>query len=224
MTWCLFVVKKAYWEILDFLFPEKCLSCKKKGLILCHTCILDLRHTDRETQSNITALYDYRDPIVKKVIWNLKYYNRSHLGKILGELLQESFMEDFSDIRSFTSGATIYVVPIPISAHRKRERGYNQAEKIAKGFCTVDTDGIFELKNNIISKKKDTIAQAKIKNRNQRIQNIRGAFLINENVDIAGRTIIVIDDVTTTGGTLKEAMNVLKKGGARKVYGFAVAH
>ncbi|MCE9517599.1 hypothetical protein K8Q96_01195 [Candidatus Nomurabacteria bacterium] len=75
-----------------------------------------------------------------------------------------------------------------------------------------------------MSKKKDTIAQAKIKNRNQRIQNIRGAFLINENVDIAGRTIIVIDDVTTTGGTLKEAMSVLKKGGARKVYGFAVAH
>jgi len=224
MVWGLFMIKKAYFEILDFLFPENCLSCNKKGVILCPTCILALRHTDRETQNNITALYDYRDPIVKKAIWNLKYYNRSQIGQILGKLLYESFIEDFSDIRAFTSGATIYVIPIPISAHRKRKRGYNQAEKIAQGFCIMDTDGIFELKNNIIIKKKNTIPQAKIKNRNQRLQNIRGAFLMNKNIDIVGRTIIVIDDVTTTGGTLKEAISILKKDGAKKVYGFAVAH
>ena len=83
---------------------------------------------------------------------------------------------------------------------------------------------IFELKNHIVFKKIDTLPQAKITNRKRRLENVRGVFDIKNPENIKGKTIIIIDDVTTTGGTILEIMKILKKSGAKKVIGFAVAH
>jgi ComF family protein len=170
------------------------------------------------------ACFDYRDPLIKKAIWNLKYYHRSHLGQTLGKLLYESFVEDISDMRIYASGQAILVIPVPLSPMRKKTRGYNQAERIARGFCDCGGREVLELKNNIIIKKIDTLPQAKITNRARRLKNIKGVFEIKNKESVKGRTIIVIDDVTTTGGTITEIMNMLKKSGAKKVVGFAVAH
>ncbi len=81
------------------------------------------------------------------------------------------------------------------------------------------------MKNNEAEiKNKNTIPQARLTNRNKRLQNIKGAFsIINTNI-IKGKTVIIIDDVTTTGGTMLEIIKILKKSGAKKVIGFAVAH
>ncbi len=145
----------------------------------------------------------------------------------MGEALYERTLEEISNIRIFGAGRPILIIPIPLSKTRMRERGYNQAELLAKAFIKNAEENVFELRTDILTKGKDTPPQARITNRNQRLQNIKGAFSFHKNFnpnEIQGRTIIVVDDITTTGGTLTEAMQMFEKAGAKKVVGCAVAH
>lgn len=209
---------------LEILFPSRCIGCNTKDQELCQNCINKLQTTDRRTENDITALYDYQDPLIKKIIWKLKYHNSPRLGKKLGQLLYLELLEEISLLQILSSGSPIYIIPVPISKSRERVRGYNQSEIIAKSFCKENILGDFEIKNNIIFKKNNTIPQAKLTNKNKRLKNIKGVFDIKNSEQIKGKTIIIIDDVTTTGGTIMEIIKVLKKNGAKKVIGFAVAH
>lgn len=210
--------------ILEMLFPSKCIGCKTKAQILCEECVNKLQIAERPTEENILAVYDYRDPIIKNAIWKLKYHKIPYLGERLGQLLYESLIEEIDQIKMFSLGSPIYVIPVPISKDRKKNRGYNQSEIIARNFCKIAEKNIFQFKNKIVFKKLNTLPQAKLTNRNKRLQNIKGAFEINNKELVKGKTIIIIDDVTTTGGTILEIMKILKKAGAKKVLGFAVAH
>ncbi len=210
--------------VLNVLFPDKCLGCRIKGDILCLKCSYKIRRAERETKSGIFAAYDYRDPIIKKVIWNLKYYKRKDLGEKLGKMLYEALIEEVADIEIFTKGQPILVLPVPLSRTRRKLRGYNQAEIIADGFCSLEKGNKLQLAKKVIAKKIDTLPQARITNRVIRLKNIHNAFQIINTDIIKGRTIIIIDDVTTTGGTILEISKLLKKHGAKKVVGFAIAH
>ena len=214
-------------SLLDLVFSANCVGCKKKGPILCELCLLRIKHTDRERATGISAVFDYRDPIIKSAIWELKYKGKKHIAQILGETLYEYMMEELSDLHELAKGQQIIIVPIPLSKHRMHERGYNQAHLIAKYFALQAPAGMCELLTDILQKIKDTPPQARLTNRKKRLENISGAFSLNPKFDVdslRGRTIIVIDDVTTTGGTLTEAMKILKSAGAKKVVAFAVAH
>ena len=210
--------------LLDILFPTKCLGCGTKNEILCNNCMVQIRTAERETDTNILAVFDYRDPLIRKAIWELKYHHKRYLGEKLGQLLYEFLIEDISDMKIDVSGRSIYIIPTPISNKKTKVRGYNQALAIAKGFCNSAEVGVFELKNKVVIKKIDNIPQVKISSRKRRLENVRGVFEIKNPEIIKGRTIIIIDDVTTTGGTIAEIMRILKKAGAKKVVGFAVAH
>jgi ComF family protein len=191
---------------------------------LCEYCLSKIRFAERETDEEIRAVYDYRDPLIKKAIWELKYHHKRYIGEKLGELLYEYFMEDIEEMRMFTPGRQILVIPVPISRKKIKLRGYNQALFIAKGFCSKDSLNIFEMKNDVVYKKINNIPQARITNRKRRLENVKGVFEIKNKEKVKGRTIIIIDDVTTTGGTINEIIKILKKAGANKVVGFAVAH
>lgn len=210
--------------LLDICFPSKCIGCKTKNEILCDKCIINIQLAERETEKNILAVFDYRDLLIKKAIWELKYHHKRYLGEKLGQLLYEYLIEDIAELKMEVPGRSIYVIPVPISNKKTKLRGYNQALFIAKGFCSCVNDKTFEIKNNIILKKKETLPQAKITNRKRRLENIKGVFRIKDETIVKGRTFIIIDDVTTTGGTIVEIMKLLKKAGAKKVMGFTVAH
>ncbi len=209
---------------LNLLFPTTCIGCHIKNEMLCIDCIKKIDQSERKIEGNILAVFNYKDIVIKKVIWELKYHNKRYLGEKLGELLYEYLIEDISEIKMDISGRSIFVIPTPISKKKTKLRGYNQAYMIAAGFCKKGGINDFELKNNIVYKKIDTIPQAKITNRKRRLENVRGVFEIKDENIIKGRTIIIIDDVVTTGGTMIEMMKILKKAGAKKVYGFALAH
>jgi len=211
-------------NILNLLFPVECINCQAKNQIICESCLLKIKLHDKEIKDDITAIFNYRDPIVKKIIWELKYHNKRYLGNTLGRILYETMQEEIADMRIFASGKPIYVIPVPLSKKRRRYRGYNQSLLIAKGFCKMSDKNIFEIKNNIVFKKIETPPQASINDKKKRLKNILGVFDIKNKELIKNRNIIIIDDVTTTGGTMKEIMRVLKKAGAKKVTGFAIAH
>lgn len=209
--------------IVDILFPLRCISCKKSGYYICDGCIPTPHRREIESLENIDACFDYRDPIIKKMIWDLKYYNKRSAGAVLGRHLYEYIQEEISELRTLHNGEPFIVIPVPLSRERRRERGYNQAEHIARGFVNANPN-IFILNTDIVVKQINTGPQARINNKKRRLKNIKGAFKLKDGANVKNKIIFVIDDVTTTGGTLSEMMKVLKKAGAREIRGLAVAH
>lgn len=209
---------------LDLFFPTRCIKCQTFGPELCKTCSTSMKYPDQENMDNIFACFQYQDPIIKKLLHSLKYYRKQTIGNTLGEYIYDRLIEEIAELQLFSSGSPIMLVPIPLSSKRLQKRGYNQATLIAKGMIHNDKDHIFVLEKDLVVKIKDTLPQAKIKNRATRLRNIVGCFAIKHPHKIRGRTVIVVDDVTTTGGTISEIMKLLKKSGAKKVVGFAVAH
>lgn len=213
-----------YNTIVDILFPLECIGCKKKDYYLCEECAHKIPEPNHEKLENIFACFDYQHPYIKKAIWDLKYYNKKYAAQILGKKLNEYMSEEISDLRQIYSGQKFIIIPVPLTRERRRERGYNQTEKISEYFIKNTEQDIFELRTDIVSKIKDTGHQARIHNKKIRLRNMIGAFSINRNINVKNRIIFVIDDVTTTGATLSEIIKILKKAGAKEVIGVAVAH
>ncbi len=216
---------------LNWLFPERCVGCRTTNTPLCHYCAaLIPPPRDLENPGQLAAL-PYEHPWVKKIIWRLKYYRGRHLAPRLAELISERLLEELSDVASFAVGdlnATgqaekWLVVAVPVSTTRKRARGYNQAEAIARSLAAHNSD-FLEFKTDVISKIKDTLPQAKILNKKARLKNVKNSFGVVSPETVRGRRVIVIDDVITTGATIAEIKMVLKEVGARVVLGIAVAH
>ncbi len=210
--------------IIEFIFPSYCTICKQRGSFLCEKCLISIPHPERDLPRDIYAGFDYRNKNINQALLSLKYYGKKRLGFILGEILYERLLEEISELKTFYPDKKIILVPVPITKKRYKNRKYNQAELIAQGIMKADKNKIFILNKNIVEKTKDTLPQAKIKDRKKRLKNIKDCFSIKKNKNMSGEIIIVIDDITTTGGTLGEVMNVLKNAHAKKVIGFAVAH
>jgi len=209
--------------ILDIFFPVHCQGCGLKDSVLCDECLLKIKLNDRETEKNIISVFDYRDQLIKDIIWNLKYHKQKSLGKKLGQILFDFSKDQISEMKFLTAGKPIIVIPVPCSRKRLMERGYNHTEILAKWFCNEDKNNL-EFIKNVVFKKLETKHQAKITNKRERLQNIKDTFGINPDISLKGRSIIVIDDVTTTGGTFLEILKILRKAGAKNVLGVALAH
>lgn len=211
-------------SIFDIILPIKCFNCGIKNEIFCKNCVEMIKTTEETISENMLAVFDYKDPVIKKAIWLLKYHHKLYLGRKLGQMLYQFLIEDISEIRTMSPGPNIFVIPVPISKKRFSSRGYNQSEIIAKGLCLSCSENILELRNDIIYKNIETIPQAKILNRKMRLKNIKDVFKIKKPEIIKNRTILIIDDVITTGATINEIIRILKKAGAKKVIGIALAH
>lgn len=220
----IYKIKSLTNSFLSLVFNEKCIGCEKKGKTICKTCIDNLKMTNKDIDNGIWALYDYRDPLVKKLIWNLKYYKYRYIGEILGEKLYNEFIEELSGIKILSIGQPIIIIPVPISKERRRKRGYNQSEVIVNGLKKNSPYNMFEVLDNIIIKKSNTVPQARINNKRLRLKNIKGTFILKNEEIIKNRIILIVDDVTTTGGTILEIKHLLEKAGAKKIIGLTVAH
>lgn len=210
--------------ILDLIFPEKCLNCHKRDILICENCIKNLDLNEKELDTFVYTIFDYRNPIMKKIIWNLKYKNKKILAQFLATYLYERILEEFSELEIFQNFTNPIIIPIPLSKTRLKERGYNQTLLIAEELIKLDKERKFILEKNILYKKKETEHQARIKNKQERLKNIIDTFAISNQEKIQNRNIILIDDVVTTGATLKEARKILKQNGAKKIIAFTIAH
>lgn len=214
--------------LLDIVLPQYCLNCKEKGAFVCQNCLKKAQLSEiQEENPHITSVFNYHDPIIKKSLWQLKYKNKKVIAEILSQLVSDYLKEEIYEIKAFSPGKPIILIPVPLSKKRQKERGFNQSELIAKNIIKNYPENIFELQNNLILKIKETPPQAKILNKRKRIQNIKDAFILNEKENfqnLRGRTFIIIDDISTTGGTINEIRKLFKKLGAKKILGLTIAH
>jgi len=213
--------------ILNVIFPVNCLSCGKKGSELCLECLADSPVAERESVNWVFPLFDYRHPAIKKSIWLLKYKGKRKLANIFAEVLYDKIMEELSELSVLKNFREPVLIPIPLSKKRHRERGFNQAELICRELIKINNsrNGIdWSFEKNVLVKIKETEHQANIKERSDRLKNLKNSFSIKNPEFVKNKNIILIDDVLTTGTTLTEAKKILKQFGAKKIIAFTVAH
>jgi competence protein ComFC len=210
--------------ILDLIFPTTCISCGKKGVDFCLNCFISSPQASRECAKWIFPLYDYRHPPIRKAIQFLKYKNKKRIANIFAEVLHYRILEEIADLYQLENFHDPVLIPIPLSKKRLRERGFNQALLICKKLTEKDQKKNYRLIKDILIKPKDTLHQAQIENRKERLRNIRGSFALKNEKRVKNKNIILIDDVVTTGATLEEAKRILKQAGAKKVIAFTIAH
>ena len=148
------------------------------------------------------AVFAYKNPVVRGVVDGIKFGFCRDLVKIV----LDGYEYDYEKVD--------VVVPVPLHWYRENWRGFNQAEEIAK-----------EIKGskvrNILVRKRKTEQQARIKSKEIRVKNIAGAFEVAEKV--RGMKVLLVDDVFTSGASMRECAKVLKKAGAMEVWGFVLA-
>ncbi len=154
---------------------------------------------------------------LRDLIHLLKYESIPTAAPVLGAYLATA-VETLSASREDTRPL---IVPVPLHASKRRSRGFNQAEMIARA-ATSSLPAGFEFAPDLLRRTRDTHSQVGL-DREQRIANMRGAFRVMDKDAVKGRTVIVVDDVMTTGTTVSECARVLKKAGAEKVLAATVA-
>lgn len=178
---------------------------------------LDKRGVIPELQ-DIIVPFQYRDKRVKNFVREIKYKGNKKIIKTCGEILNEIIKKE---IVSYNLTSPI-LIPIPLSNERRKERGFNQNELLIKEVLAINNNIGFSFDS--IAKIKNTVAQSSIKNRRKRMENLKGCFVVINPKFVCGKNIILVDDVVTTGSTLREARAVLLSAGARHVFAIAIAH
>jgi ComF family protein len=162
-----------------------------------------------EYKDGVVSLFRYENPLIHEMVHALKYRGNATCATLFAKAL----------VRYIESEQLqhCYLIPAPLAPRRKAERGHNQIvlvlNKLPDQYNTL---------HDVLLKVRNTKPQTSLK-RKDRMRNLVGAFTIQHAEKIAGKTIILIDDVTTTGTTLKECSSCLLQAGAKKVYRVAFA-
>jgi ComF family protein len=169
------------------------------------------------------ALFQHKDRLSRKAIWAIKYGKNKKIIEKFSNLLYEFIIENISDEMSFSTFDNPLLMPIPMHKNNLKERGYNQSELIVKKIFEIDQGKNFGILLDALTKIKQTPHQSALKNKSERLKNLKNCFDVLPQ-KVQNRNIILIDDVITTGTTMNEASSALRKAGAKKVIGFSITH
>jgi ComF family protein len=218
---------KLWQPLLDFFLKPKCPLCNRSATsTFCIYCAQQLQ-ADALEQPIYLHHPDYAvlawgnyGGTLKRAITQCKYHNHPAIAWHLGDLLGQSWLEHWPSSGLPASGQ-LRAIPIPLHPDRQRERGFNQAELIAKGFC-ARTNISLDLS---LKRVKQTTAQFQL-TPSDRQQNLANAFQVQSSQSLKGRSVILIDDIYTTGTTVVAAMNALQTAGlgSIQVAVTAIAH
>lgn len=217
--------------LCDALFPVECVTCGARDWWLCEACRLKIVWQTEQVcpicrvaspsgatceacpseLDGVLVLAHY-DGVLKKAIRAYKYNFARELGEELAEMLAVFFLEQSH------FAAELLIVPVPLAARRLHWRGFNQAEILGAAIARLNSS---ELNSVDLIKHKETLAQAKL-SLDERLESLDDCF-VWQGPDLRARTVMVVDDVMTTGRTLEAVASVLRAAGAREVWGVVLA-
>jgi ComF family protein len=219
-------------SFFDFLLPRFCPACKQKlspdENTACKNCISKIKIASAERLVNefgrkfadkniisgfFSAFVFEKDKELQHIIHALKYDNKFLAGIFLGQQLGAHLMSIANDWK------IDLIIPIPLHQLKKAERGFNQSYCIAKGVNRILN---LTFKEKVIKRKRFTESQTTM-NIMEREENITGAFKVTKPTSVKDKTILLIDDVITTGATISESGRILLESGAKKIYAASVA-
>lgn len=225
--------------LLDFLFPKRCVNCRKFGSYICShcfsyisflefsSCVVCQRpaiggrtHVLCKTRYTIDGVFPslVYQGVVKKLIYNFKY---PPYLKDLQPVLLDFFYEGLIQKEAFCAlqSTKSLLVPVPLHSSRMKWRGYNQSALLAQGMGKRLSMDVSDCLKRV--KKTQTqvgLSQAK------RLDNMKDAFMLKKSFPPQYSQIFLVDDVVTSGATLREAAKVFKKAGVENVWGITLAH
>ncbi len=221
-----------FWIGMDWLYPASCGGCGKPGQRWCMTCQGEVsllgdtvcpRCGTPQVKKGLCQNCQTSPPIyealgswgvyggpLRQAIHRLKYDRDLGLGEIFSRFLTQYLLE--------TRWPINLILPVPLSPHRVKERGYNQADLLAR---PVSQALGIAYNNNGLRKIKETPSQVGL-NHQEREMNVIGAFMAVPKL-VNGANVLIIDDVTTTGATIGASAKALLEAGANGVWGLTLA-
>lgn len=189
--------------LLEAIYPteEKCYLCNKEGQkILCDKCkanIQKIKETSIIDECKM-FIYSYYSFDIKDLILRFKYKGDFHAGEILVSLLEEKIREENLNVD--------FITYVPIGKDTVKKKEFNQCEYLAKELARN-----LGIKSIEALKKKNKVKEQKSLSKEEREINVKNAFKLKTNNRLEGKSIILLDDVMTTGATLKSCVKELKK-------------
>lgn len=208
------------WSVIDGLFPLECVSCGRPRHYCCPTCLsavstlVRMPRRPRGTLDSLRVGYAYANPLIGRLIREWKYGGHGVAGDAIGSLTERWLEKHAGALPSVDT-----VVAVPLHHRRLRERGFNQADSMA---AAVAACAGAQVRSGHLIRRSPTLPQAEIDLTEGRFANVRGVFFADPQA-FRGRSILLVDDVCTTGATLGACAAALKSSGAAKVHGFALS-
>ena len=206
--------------LLDLLYPPRCMICRRllerQEMPVCRSCLDALPDFDdappqlRFAQSCAVTFY-YEDDL-RSAFLRYKFFGRRSYAQQFGKWLAVTVSDKLK-------GKFELVTWVPVSRKRKKERTYDQAELLCHALCREMNLSPIPL----LKKSRHTLPQSKLHDYAMRNANARGAYELLPEADVAGKRILLIDDIVTTGATLNECCRVLLTAGAKSVVCAALA-
>ncbi|ABR46948.1 phosphoribosyltransferase [Alkaliphilus metalliredigens QYMF] len=198
-----------YGEI-DF-FPEHC--CHQCGKILSMTEAVGLCQACESKPPSFEraiAVFQYQGHI-KRLIFRFKYEHEPYLSRIMGQMLADSYEKEALEVG--------LIIPVPLHYKRQKQRGFNQAELLAK-YMSQQVKQPYD--PDVLIRSQETIIMHHL-TRQQREENVKQAFMVKNPGLIVNQKLLLIDDIVTTGATLKACSRVLLEAGAQSVTALTLA-
>jgi ComF family protein len=208
-------------QALDLLFPPRCVSCGRGGHWFCPGCveaIVPALEWDMglEPLAGLWVVGLYEDPL-KAAIQALKYHGKRQVAGPLGRLLAATYQRQ---VRDGTRVQFDALLPVPLHPQRQAERGYNQATLLARRLAR---EVGLPLREDVLRRARQTPPQVGL-DKAKRRANVAGAFTCPpDHPALVGKTLLLVDDVCTTGATLAACAAALRAAGARDVWGLTLA-
>lgn len=202
-------------NLLDWIYKKKCYFCRssKEAVKMCSKCYDDMDFLPVQINRIIEGKKVYCAGVysknLQKLIRGLKYHNQKDLAYYLAKFMAEYFSK-------ITDKTDFEIIPVPIYPKREKERKYNHMNLVGEELARITSNS---LNKNLIKRVKDTKPQYKLK-RHERLQNLNGAFEVDKS-NYTGKSLLLIDDICTTGSTFEEIIKEFAKHGITDIICFA---
>lgn len=202
-------------NLLDCIYKKKCYFCRssKEAVKMCSKCYDDMDFLPVQINRIIEGKKVYCAGVysknLQKLIRGLKYHNQKDLAYYLAKFMAEYFSK-------ITDKTDFEIIPVPIYPKREKKRKYNHMNLVGEELARLTNNS---LNKNLIKRVKDTKPQYKLK-RHERLQNLNGAFKVDKS-NYTGKTLLLIDDICTTGSTFEEMIKEFAKHGITDIICFA---
>ena len=215
------MLKRMFDTILDLIYPPKCVLCNetivKKKEYICKSCEDNLK-IEVKVQSigqegvKCLSIFKYKGSI-KNAIWRFKFKGYKQYSEFFAKLMANEILSEFKDM-SFD-----FISFVPLRKERIKNRGYNQAQCLALDISSIINvpckDVLVKIKSNHVQHELDLV---------HRRENVKGVYDVIESLDIKNKTILLCDDIVTSGSTLDECVKVLLENGAKEVVCSTIAY
>jgi ComF family protein len=222
------IIKEWISDLACLFFPATCGSCATPLFLIehavCTRCRLELDPTDhfvsernqverlfegRACISSAGALYYLpQGGVARRLIHSLKYKERPDIGIWLGEMLGREL------IASGRLTGVDLIIPVPADKKRLRQRTYNQCDLIAEGIADITS---LPVASDVLVRNSSSGSQTRL-GRVERWRNSQQQYVVNQSQKIVGKSVLLVDDVVTTGATLIQCIDILHQSRAKEIH------